>query len=397
MIPKHFDVITKPDIEALVVNLVPEGKNLDYKDSLPDNTSNSKKEFLKDISSFANASGGDLIYGVGEARDEANKPTGVPNAANGLRNINADQEILRLDNLIRTGIAPRISGILIKAIPDFQDGPVIIIRIPKSWASPHMLTLESDSRFFSRTNAGKYPLDIVEIRSAFALSESLPEKVRRFRDDRLARIVADETPVPLEANPRIILHLLPITALDPSVAFDVRIFAENWSLLRPIGSSAGFYRYNFDGLVVYDGWNPIRSRAYSQVFRNGTLEVVNSYILGSNAESRLIPSVIFEEEIIQGFQIYKDIQNRWGILPPIFVMLSLIGVKGFRMAANSIAWMFKDSIHPIDRDVLLLPEILMDDFTARSDQILQPVLDAVWQSAGWVGSPHYRDGTWAVR
>jgi len=39
---------------------------LDYKRDVPGESDQDKKEFLADISSFANATGGDLIYGVDE-------------------------------------------------------------------------------------------------------------------------------------------------------------------------------------------------------------------------------------------------------------------------------------------------------------------------------------------
>jgi hypothetical protein len=78
-----------------------------------------------------------------------------------------------------------------------------------------------DSRFYSRHGSGKYSLDVTQIRSAFALSDSLPEKIRRFRDERIGRIVADELPVPLTPHPKTVLHLLPFSALDPTNRIDV--------------------------------------------------------------------------------------------------------------------------------------------------------------------------------
>ena len=66
MIPKRFDEITKADIDALVANGVAEGRTLDYKRTLPGGKDDEKREFLADVSSFANAAGGDIIFGVEE-------------------------------------------------------------------------------------------------------------------------------------------------------------------------------------------------------------------------------------------------------------------------------------------------------------------------------------------
>ena len=218
MIQKPIPAITKADIDALIENAVREDRTLDYKETLPGRSDGEKYEFLADISSFANASGGDILYGVREKREQG-KPSGVPEGAIGLSGIVPDAEILRLQSIIRDGIAPRIANVQIIAVPGFTNDPVLLVRIPKSWASPHIIS-KRDSRFYSRTSAGKYPLDVAEIRSVFALSESLPDKIRRFRDDRVATIVADETPVKFSGASRVLLHLLPIAALEPTSRFD---------------------------------------------------------------------------------------------------------------------------------------------------------------------------------
>ena len=66
VIDKEFDDININDIEFLVDNKVAEGLLLDYKVQNYSRTNNGKKELLKDITAFANSSGGDLIIGVGD-------------------------------------------------------------------------------------------------------------------------------------------------------------------------------------------------------------------------------------------------------------------------------------------------------------------------------------------
>ncbi len=63
---KQFDSIVAADLQALVDNSVSETKTLEYKESLPGNSDGDKKEFLADVSSFANASGGYIIFGMKE-------------------------------------------------------------------------------------------------------------------------------------------------------------------------------------------------------------------------------------------------------------------------------------------------------------------------------------------
>ena len=52
MINKRLEDITEEDIENLIMNGEREGKTIEYKRDIPDNTDSSKKKFLASISSF---------------------------------------------------------------------------------------------------------------------------------------------------------------------------------------------------------------------------------------------------------------------------------------------------------------------------------------------------------
>lgn len=80
MLPSDIEEITADHIASLLDNKVSERKVLEYKEELPQASDGAKKEFLGDVSSFANSSGGDIIYGIRDERDGTGKATGVPEA-----------------------------------------------------------------------------------------------------------------------------------------------------------------------------------------------------------------------------------------------------------------------------------------------------------------------------
>jgi hypothetical protein len=112
MIQKPLDRIEKEDIDSLVANEVREDRTLEYKQALPTNSDDEKREFLADISSFANASGGDILYGVEEKRDASGKTTGIPENATGIAGLNADYEIRRLPDLLIEDLSVGIESLL---------------------------------------------------------------------------------------------------------------------------------------------------------------------------------------------------------------------------------------------------------------------------------------------
>lgn len=379
-----LDSIEESDLQSLVDNQVSEKKAIEYKESLPGHTDSVKKEFLADVSSFANAAGGDLIFGIREA-------AGVPSEVCGLQIANVDAEILRLENVIRDGVDPRIPGVSIRAIPLQPSRVAIIIRIPRSWALPHMVTFGGHSKFYARNSGGKYPLNVSEIRALFALSETTAQRIRNFRVERLSKIVAGETPVALDDVPRIVLHIIPLDAFDPAKKFDVTSLARDPP--RPIYTSSWSSRHNFDGFLTYGQFpNSTSAHTYLQIFRNGIIEAVDAYILES--DKHLIPSVAFERELLGALSRFLSIQKQFGVEPPLFIMLSLLGVSGYTMAVDKRRFWWPEE-YPVDRDSLIIPEVLVETFECEPAKVMRPIFDAVWNAAGWPRSMNYdENGNW---
>ena len=166
MLPARLDSIDEGHLNALVNGGVRESRSLEFKAKLVWGTESDRKEFLADISALANGGGGDLILGIQEDK-------GAASAVVGLDAFDPDNDKLKMENMIRDGIAPRIIGIRLRPV-DLNNGRrVVIVRVPNSLNRPHMVVLKNWSRFYSRNSAGKYQLDVHELRSAFVASESV--------------------------------------------------------------------------------------------------------------------------------------------------------------------------------------------------------------------------------
>jgi len=319
MINKPIEEITVEDLEGLITDEVGEGKMLEFKRELHIDTSGEKKEFLWDVSSFANASGGHLIFGIKEEDSKAKEIVGI--------DVSEEDKLLRrVENILRTSIDPRIPGIQLRLIEKPSEWKVFVIHVPKSWNSPHMVSV-SKSRFYSRNSKEKFPMDVTEIRSAFALSQELPERIRRFRDGRLAKIIADETPMPVASGPRLILHVLPLLSFSVGVNFDVN---EIYKCSRPLcmfGKPGGMDRFNIDGYLSYIEAGP--KYGYAQIFRTGTIEAVTTKHFSNTDKHKIINSSGFELDCIRTLERYIQILKQLVIKPPVLIFLSMTGVLGY--------------------------------------------------------------------
>ena len=98
-----------------------------------------------------------------------------------------------------------------------------------------------------------------------------------------------------------------------------------------------------------------------------------------------------------GLNRYLRLLELVQVEPPVVVMLSLVGVKGYRLCLPD---RMIDSLsqYQVDRDTLLLPEGLMQSFEEPADKLLQPAFDAIWQCVGYDRDRLYQDsgkGRWS--
>jgi len=393
MIPIPFDAtVTKADIEHLVSNQVREGRGLEYKQTLPGSSDDDKREFLADVSSFANGGGGDILYGV-IASD------GIPTNLIGVT-ANADSEILRMENLLRDGLDPRVPAIRLSSVDGFANGSVIVLRVFKSWVAPHMVIFRNCSRFYTRNSAGKHQMDIGELKTAFLLSDAVPEKMKRFHDERLGKILTGETPVPLTPDAKLIVHLLPVASFGTNLSFDVTHMSTFANDLQPVGAGGWDHRFNLDGyLAIGPGCINGGVSSYCQLFRNGQIESVSTRLIHETGNgNRGIASVAYEEDVIGAAAKYVKLLRSMEVPCPIVVWMTLTGVRGAHLFVNQRF----ASIDPVtfDRDTLHLPDALLRDYSHISDErdiakLLRPVFDAVWNACGYPRSLNYdENGDW---
>lgn len=395
MIPKPLDRIDRPDLERLLTEQVHEGRTLDYKRDIHLSTDEHRRELARDVSSFANAAGGDLIFGVEEAKDENGKNLGYPEKVVGVECPNFDDTKQRIESIIRENIDPRIHGFAIRKLDGFERGSVILLRIPRSWNAPHMVSYKSQTHFYSRNSFGKHPLDVREIRAAFLEGTERATRVRRFRDERLGRIIAGETPVPLAGNDGAILvmHVVPVT-VGQDAELDLVSLSKNPASMPPPRPGTGWNsRFNLDGFVTFSGPNEGPQRAYLQAFRNGAFEGVVTLPYGQTKPPTL-NAIGAEKAVVDVGGSCISLIRGSGIDAPVVIAVGVIGAKGAQI--NRTEWVDPDEgPEPIDRDPLVLPDALVEEARPDLRAVLRPMFDALWQSSGWERSFGYdADGRW---
>ncbi|MDP3064353.1 MAG: hypothetical protein Q8O40_14250 [Chloroflexota bacterium] len=156
------------------------------------------------------------------------------------------------------------------------------------------------------------------------------------------------------------------------------------------------YRYNLDGVLFYSERKDNVFDGYVQMFRSGIVEAACSDFLGEHEGERFIPSVSFEKDILATASYYLTLLGALEVEPPLALMLSLLDVRGVVMGVSREHYIGGHRRPPpIDRDSLILPDVLVEDRSHDIGKLLRPTFDSIWNAAGWERSLNYDDkGNW---
>jgi hypothetical protein len=370
-------------LQALIDAKASESRSIDYKRNTYGNSDGARAEFLADVSSFANSVGGDLVIGM-------TATAGVPTAFMPFE-ADVDAERLRLEQMARAGLEPRIANFETKSVSIHSGGAVIVVRVPRSYSLPHRVIFQNKNRFWARSSAGKYEPNVLELRTMFEQAPSLAERMQNFRLERIALIDQRATPLLLQDYSCLVVHVVPFSHFAMGPTLSIRDIAAHSDRFPPIGGLTNSRRVNFDGLVTLS--NPEQSastqRAYVQIFRTGAIEAVASGVLRGGGTIE-IPRI--DSAIVHHVRLYAMALHEHGIDPPFAVMAGLIGVQGaplvraFRASA--------EGAQAADRDDFLMAPVILEEVPAGDPQCaiaLKPILDQLWNAAG-CSSPLSFDG-----
>lgn len=391
LLRKPLQNITSDDILYLTDNQIQESIDLDYKKELPSNSLDDKKEFLADISSFANAFGGIIVYGIEELRDEKNQNTGLPGEIVGLGTINMDREALRLGSMIRDGLDPHLNNVEFKDI-NVNDKLVLLIGIPRSLFAPHMISFRGSGKFFSRHNSEKFKMDAREIKQSFLQTNEWENAANNFRIKRIIDVRSLKFIPNLETEGSYFVHIFPLGSNRTEI--ELKKHTKLLNDLHPPTCYAWNKRFNLDGFLVYGGHEKCNS--YIQYFRNGGVELYTTRLYDSGYEReppRLYGNDV-EKVTVRYIEKLFTFLPELRVGPPLIIYLSIMDLKNvgiLEISRNS------GIVGKFDRDEILLPGLIVDNLDIDISELLHQNFDILWQAAGLSESPNYKDGIWTLK
>lgn len=360
MLSRPLSDLQEQDFASLVTNAVPEGRDLEFKRDLPGGSDADIKEFLADVTSLANAQGGDLVYGIADSGGVATAVTGVSVA-------DVDVALRRLESIIRDGIEPRLT-VRMQWVPLASGRGVLVLRIPASLAAPHRVRFKNNGRFWNRNSRGKYEMDVHELRHAFTESEALPVRLRQFHDAAVSAAEGIDMPFVMKAEPTAVLSIIPLGLLrerrdlDLTSANAVRPVMET-GILNWLPTLEGILSWSNDENTVKD---------YTLTHRTGRIDA--AWTLGrtvepGKSEHKLVWPKYFEDGVSDMATRGVARLQSYGIEGPWVFAVTVFGIKGAKLRSMS------EASRPAWRDRARLPELVLE---VVNEANLLPIYKAFW-------------------
>lgn len=190
---------TRGELDALHTGLIQESLTLDYKaSSAVDKTPSKKEEIAKDASAFANAAGGQIVYGMTE---QNNLPNGLDAGLDP-----SEFPGIWFEQVIQQNVTPQIDGLRVNEVPL---GPghtriAVVVTIPAAQGrAPHQA---KDGRYYRRHNFRNQIMNDSEVRDTLRRATTPELFVRlQLRNSQRAMV---EFPEGNEISNPIGLHVL---------------------------------------------------------------------------------------------------------------------------------------------------------------------------------------------
>lgn len=386
--PERFNEVNQDFLESLIENGIEENIHLDYKEQLGNNA-----EIAKDLSSFANNDGGNIIYGM---REINNKPTEI---------IPINQPNLRekFDQIARNGIDPSLDIRILPIDVDIEgnEGQVFLIYIPRKYPILHQAVRRG--KYYKRTEFTSSPMSNFEIETAFNLAYNYEERINTLYQKRLNNLNSGEYHVSIPSPTRMLIHMISIDALNVNESMNLEIVFNNFKdYLRPPGCTLGRkIERNLLGLLVSCGPDPFTDNyvGYVQLYRIGMIEAINSSLLKPttqlhgkhyNNPVKKLGMWFLEKEIIDSCKMYLKTLEKVGVGLPIYLYLSFTHMKYYKISLVPYKSSFINSDSDVaKKDEILLPRIKIDSFGINFEEKLKTSFDIFWNVFNQSGSRNY--------
>jgi hypothetical protein len=163
---------TEAELVALHTGVVKESLHLEYKasDAIDRKSDPKKLEMARDISAFANADGGQIVYGM---KEKDHEPEGVDAGLDP-----REYPEIWFEQILQQHVTPKLPSAKPRHVPLSNGRVAVVVDIPASGGDPHQV----DGRYYRRHNFNRLIMEHHEVREMFLRSINADLSIEFFFD-----------------------------------------------------------------------------------------------------------------------------------------------------------------------------------------------------------------------
>lgn len=343
----------------------------------------SKNDLLKTICAFANSSGGRIVIGLADARD--NQPTSLLDT--NVSSLQMDEWELTLRNRVASTIVPRLYAYSVHHV-NIDNHNIIVIDVKRSMLKPHAVQFGGHDEFYIRNGNQSIPMKYNDLRQGFRGLEYTSMRLREFRDERLAFLLSGDLDNAYSQDASLVIHVVPEWSFDESNYLDMRKFFYVDDFAGIAARTMGEMAYNSDGLIGIHRSSDLPVRSYVQIFLNGSIEAASIFVMNYSGDKRTLPLPNLEEAVMRSIYGYCSGLTKMGISSAYYVAITLLNTRGTRAILNS----FRDESPPVVSNIVKTPFVRWLPETSFAEAML-PIATTLAHTFNMPNSSLYDENT----
>lgn len=379
--------IREVDVRRLLESGLEEHLQLEYKSALYEDNDRGRREFLLDICMFANASGGILLIGVPERRDEQGQPTGAPDPAGvlGLEVPNPEAVLNAYDARVMEAIEERLP-LEAASIDVGQGRRLLAIRVSNSARKPHSVRHQGHIYFPARRERQRYHLTVREIKELIMRTASRLQQSEEILESSFLGVARASD------SPYLIIGMIPAFFEDFLVdvrAENVRLALGNFS--RTDTPQISNPVYSFDGIERREN----RFEYTVRLRRNGLLNTSQQLpLIRWQGEHQFAPTAV--DIVLRQFVSRASVVYEAAAIGPPYVLGMMLRTQRPLTGVYPAVGGGEYHTEPVPPGDYGFPYMQVDDLS-NTDRIIRPFCDQAHQMFGREGSPSFSAaGVWVA-
>jgi hypothetical protein len=232
-------------------------------------------------------------------------------------------------------------------------------------------------------------------RAASSSLRELSGYAAEFHRRRTELIVAGKPPIAVLEGGALVLHVVPLSALNERAAAAFEDMTREPHYFPPIGTTHGRdYRISYDGLLIGASAEGLMKpqRAYVHVFRSAVVEAVVTSLARGRENLIVLPEL--QAVLIKFASLYAKSLHHFGVEPPMVVNVSLVNVEGMSLLQDFIGTALPEDLPSgdLDRPLLYFGQATFETVPADYNEgakSLKPILTHLANAAGLSSSPYF--------